>query len=183
MQVSSHPAYFLQPCHVSTIGYYLATVIPSEFSFIAFHGLSLLTWGPSLAFCFPNLPETKYEVLLFWLQHVLLATAPLFAVNKWHRPLYRSWSWNYFSFIVLSAYHWLMLLPWGILTGINVATMLSPPPALVPFGRAYRPVQGAACFVLHSISVGVHLGLSALVERRGAVVRFGGGRGKGGKVL
>ena len=227
--MSSHPAFFLQPCHVSTIGYYLATVIPSEFSFIAYHGLTLLTWGPSLAFCFPNLPETKYEVLLFWLQHVLLGassyvcwmgvwsvgsggsgsvtmmlaiykgihlspthtytlartvTAPLFAVNKWHRPLYRSWSWNYFSFIVLSAYHWLMLLPWGILTGINVATMLSPPPALVPFGRAYRPVQGAACFVLHSISVGVHLGLSALVERRGALVRFGGGGGKaGGKVL
>lgn len=106
-----------------------------------------------------------------------IVTAPLFAVNKYHRPLYRSFAWNYFSFVVLSAYHWLMLLPWGILTGINVATMLSPPPALVPFGRAYRPVQGAACFLLQNISVVIHLGLSALVERRGALV--GGGKAEG----
>lgn len=46
-------------------------------------------------------------------------TAPLFAVNKWHRPLYRSWEWNLWSFFVLSAYHWLMLLPWGIYSGIK----------------------------------------------------------------
>lgn len=104
--------------------------------------------------------------------------APLFAVNKWHRPLYRSWSWNYFSFIVLSAYHWLLLLPWGIISGINIATMLSPPPALVPFGKWYRPVQGVACLILQTISIGIHLGLSAIVERRAAW--FGG---KGGKLL
>jgi hypothetical protein len=121
-----------QPCHVSTVLYFLASVIPSELSFIVFHGpsdcfghfpfpfvsvemgrgftrlwntpqasslslsppcsdahhhlntkpnkshlymhigLSLLTWGPSLAFCFPNLPETHYEVVMFWGQHLLL---------------------------------------------------------------------------------------------------------------
>lgn len=51
-------------------------MIPSNLSFTAFHGLSLLTWGPSLAFCFPNLPETKFEMVMFWLQHVLLGALP-----------------------------------------------------------------------------------------------------------
>lgn len=62
----------------------------------------------------------------------------------------------------------------------SVATMLSPPPALVAFGKWYRPVQGLACLVLQTISVGIHLALSALVERRAAL--FFGGR-KGGKGL
>ena len=163
--ISSHPAYFLQPCHVTTILYFICTVAPSDASFICFHALSLLTWGPSLAFCFPNLPATRLEVLFFHLQHIFLVTAPLFAVNKTHRPLYRSWSWNYFSFVVLSAYHWWLLLPWAIKSGINVATMTSPPPALVPFGRCYRLVQGLACLVLHTMSIGVHLALSALMQR------------------
>lgn len=163
--ISSHPAYFLQPCHVTTVLYFLCTVAPSNTSFICFHALSLLTWGPSLAFCFPNYPTTRLEVLFFHLQHVFLVTAPLFAVNKTHRPLYRSWSWNYFSFIVLSAYHWWLLLPWAIKSGINVATMTSPPPALAPFRRYYRLVQALACLVLHTLSIGVHLALSAFMER------------------
>ncbi len=66
------------------------------------------------------------------------------------------------------------------MTGINVATMLSPPPALAPFKQWYRPVQGLACLVLQTISVGVHLALSALVERRGALF---GGKSRGGKGL
>lgn len=170
--ISSHPAYFLQPCHVTTILYFICTVVPSETSFICFHALSLLTWGPSLAFCFPNLPATRLEVTFFYLQHIFLCTAPIFAVNKTHRLLYKSWSWNYFSFVVLSAYHWWLLLPWAIKSGINVATMTSPPPALIPFGRCYRFVQGLACLVLHSLSIGVHLALSALMQsmakRKGA---------------
>ncbi len=116
--------------------YFLASVIPSELSFVVFHGLSLLTWGPSLAFCFPNLPETQYEVVMFWSQHVLLVTAPLLAVNKQHRPLYRSWSWNYFSFVVLSAYHWLML----VRTSLRcLFFFFLPPPARHPLDRSIGP--------------------------------------------
>jgi hypothetical protein len=47
----------------------------------------------------------------------------------------RSWYWNYMPFLVLAAYHWWTLIPWSIFTGINVATMLIPPPALVQFGK------------------------------------------------
>jgi len=163
-KLPSHPAYFLQPCHVTTVLYFVCTVVPCYSSFICFHALSLLTWGPSLAFCFPNYPATPLEVLFFHLQHLLLVSAPIFAISKVHRPLYRSWSWNYFSFLLLSAYHWWLLLPWGIYTGINVATMTSPPPALAPFKRYYRLVQAGACFILHTLSVGVHFTLSCLME-------------------
>ena len=52
--------------------YFLVTIIPSEKSFLIFHSLSLLTWGPSLAFCFPNFPATHYETIFFYLQHVFL---------------------------------------------------------------------------------------------------------------
>jgi hypothetical protein len=36
---------------------------------------------------------------------------------------------------MLVAYHWWTLLPWSVWTGINVATMLVPPPALVAFKK------------------------------------------------
>lgn len=54
--------------------YFLASMIPSQTSFVMVHSISLLTWGPSLAFCFPNFPATQYEVVFFWLQHVFLGT-------------------------------------------------------------------------------------------------------------
>ncbi len=55
-------------------------------------------------------------------------------------------------------------MPWAVVSGVNVATILTPPPALAPFGAYYRLVQGLACLVLQTISVGVHLGLSKIVE-------------------
>lgn len=54
------------------MAFFLSTIIPCETSFVVFHSLSLLTWGPSLAFCFPNFPATNYEIVFFWLQHVFL---------------------------------------------------------------------------------------------------------------
>ncbi len=89
-KISSHPAYFLQPCHVSTILFFLCTVVPSETAFITFHSLSLLTWGPSLAFIFPNYPSTPYEVLFFHLQHIFLVTAPVRPLPLTHPPTHPS---------------------------------------------------------------------------------------------
>jgi hypothetical protein len=70
------------PCGGNAFGcvqvlYFIVTVLPSEASFAIFHSLSLLTWGPSLAFCFPNFPATQYEVVFFYLQHVFLGTRPI----------------------------------------------------------------------------------------------------------
>ena len=56
IEMASHPAFFLQPCHVSSVIFFLSTLFPSDSAFAWMHCTSLLTWGPSLAFCFPNFP-------------------------------------------------------------------------------------------------------------------------------
>jgi len=47
----------------------------------------------------------------------------------------RSLYWNYVSMFLIAAYHWWVLIPWSVLTGVNVATMMVPPPSLLQFGK------------------------------------------------
>ena len=164
IEMASHPAFFLQPCHVSSIIFFFSTFFPSDSAFAWMHCTSLLTWGPSLAFCFPNFPATYYEVFFFYVQHVCLVTTPLFVIDKYHRPLYSSSAWNFASFWVLVLYHWWGLLPWSIFTGVNVATMMIPPPALKDTNEWYRLIMFTACLLLHTVSVIIHSGLGYVRE-------------------
>lgn len=164
-EMNAHPAYILQPCHVTTIIFFFCTFFPSNSAFAWMHCTSLLLWGATFAFCVPILPETYYETVFFYLQHVCLVTSPLFVVDKYHRPLYSSSAWNFASFWISCFYHWCVLLPWSIYTGVNVATMMVPPPSIAFTNEWYRLVMLMISLLMHTISVIVHKGLVHVSER------------------
>ena len=154
----NNPVFILQPCHIILTCFIISSFIAtsSSWSVYLLHAASLLIWGPALAFAFPALPNTYAEIVIFWTEHILLLLSPIFTVYNSSIEVHSNLWFQWFPFILIVCYHWWALAPACMLSGVNVATMMIPPPVLSHIGPFYRFLQIFICIALHFISVMIH---------------------------
>lgn len=109
-----------------------------------------------MAIFFPAFPHDPIETLIFVIQHFLMVIAPLIRVWVGFPQFFRSAHWSFVGVLLLILYHWLVLLPWSMVTGVNVATMMSPPPDLAFLEKWYRVAQCLICIGLQFVMVLLH---------------------------
>ncbi|CAM9268338.1 unnamed protein product [Discosporangium mesarthrocarpum] len=179
--VKSDMAYILQPCHLHSVVMAICSFWETERSRAIFHVAATLWWGPFLAFVAPDLPNEPFEIAIFYGQHTLMLLIVLFRLTVGANWMYRNFWWNSAGYVFLCCYHWWLLGPVNLVTGINVATMTVPPTSLVMFGKYYRLVWGLMCMLLQFIAVQVINVLARLVGAwptdPGSVVGVNNGKG------
>jgi len=140
--------YLLNPCHIiSILQLYLLASPTSTLSTTIFRLHLYWLVGPLLAVLFPvtNSLLLPQEVTVYWIQHTLILTSPLFLLIRGDYKLEptNDWAWPGLAFSLYSLYHWLVVQPMGILTWANLNSMLCPA-ICDPFaGPNYRIVATA----------------------------------------
>jgi len=164
----------LNPCHVLTVTQLLLLVSPPNRLTSTLFRLHIY-WltGPVLAILFP-VTVTRHiagEVITYWVQHLLLLLVPgyLLATDQYSVEPTADTDWPLLSLSVFSAYHWLVLQPIGLVTGVNLNNMLCPA-ASDPFGTTYYRIIAMSYFVFLLPLVGKLYSLAAkyLISTKGA---------------
>ena len=149
----NHPAFLAQPCHIHSIFMALASFSDDEWSRAILHVATTLWWGPFLAFIAPDLPILNLDIFAFYFEHTLLMVVIAARLTSGAYWMYRDRWMNWFGFFVLAAYHWWFLAPFSMISGVNLATMMSPPPTLEFMGRYYRVLWFMCCALLQLFAV------------------------------
>ncbi|CAM9618163.1 unnamed protein product [Chrysoparadoxa australica] len=152
-RLGSHPAYLAQPCHGHCVILAMLSFIDAEWARGLFHITATQCWGPFLALVAPDLPQDPFQIFVFYFQHLLMMLVIWFRINSGARWMYTSQRWNYFGSVLMSCYHYWVLLPVSLYSGINIATMTVPPDALLVLGTHYRIVWACICILLQGLAV------------------------------
>ncbi|CAH8451876.1 unnamed protein product [Schistosoma turkestanicum] len=124
--------WILNPCHVITILQILLLASPSSSlrTFIFRVHLHMLN-GPLLALTFPilNTRSLPFEHAIYFVQHILIILIPASFLNQSSEfsvePI-NDFSWVTFSLSIQVLYHFIVLQPIALMTGINLNNMLCP---------------------------------------------------------
>jgi len=157
--------WLLNPCHVLTVVQMLLLVSPpSRLTSSLFRLHIYWLTGPVLAVLFP-VTVTRHiagEVTTYWVQHLLLLLVPGYLITTAQYSVERTadTDWPLLSLSVFSSYHWLVLQPIGLLTGVNLNNMLCPA-ASDPFASSYYRIIAMSYFVVLLPLVGKLYSLTA----------------------
>ena len=137
--------WLLNPCHVLTVTQLFLLASPSTRLTNTVFRLHIY-WliGPFLAIAFPA-TLTRHiagEVTTFWVQHLLVVLVPGYLLSTEHFTVERTsdTAWPCLAISVFTSYHWLVLQPIGLLTGVNLSNMLCPAASDQIHGTNYKIV-------------------------------------------
>jgi len=150
--------WLLNPCHMLTIlQLYLLSSQNKLINVILFKLHLYWLTGPLLAILFP-VTVTRHlpgEVLIYWVQHFLLVSTPVFLMTRdsLSFPVVSSRDqelrWAGLALSLFSLYHWLVLQPIGLLTEVNLNNMICPALSDPFHGQYYRVIaMGYFSFLL-----------------------------------
>lgn len=138
--------YFLNPCHVVTvIQIFLLAAPPSKLVTILFRVQIHCLNGPLLAIFFPvlNTRELPMELESYWIQHILMLIIPFYLLRTGMNGAYtveslKDFSWTVMTLGFLFLYHFLLLQILGIVTQVNLNSMVCPAVSDPFRGQNYR---------------------------------------------
>jgi len=152
--------WLLNPCHMITmLQLYLLSSKNKLINIVLFKLHLYWLTGPLLAILFP-VTVTRHlpgEVLIYWVQHFLLVSTPVFLITRdresssWNAAFTRDQDlrWAGLALSLLSLYHWLVLQPIGLLTEVNLNNMICPALSDPFHGQYYRVIaMGYFSFLL-----------------------------------
>ncbi|KAM8711984.1 hypothetical protein ACLKA7_012492 [Drosophila subpalustris] len=119
----------LNPCHVQTcLQIYLLAAKPTKTTTALFRIQMSNLNGPFLAFLFPEVEGRTYpfEQATYWIQHALLYIIPIYILRSGTYTIEdtKDFKWCKIGTSFMLFYHFLLLSPLSILTGINLDHML-----------------------------------------------------------
>lgn len=133
----------LNPCHVQTaLQIYLLAAKPTKTSTALFRIQMCNLNGPFLAYIFPEVEGRTYpfEQATYWIQHGLLYIIPIYILRTGAYIIEdtRDFKWSRIGTSFMLLYHFGILSPLSILTGINLDHMLCAAMADPFQGQNYR---------------------------------------------
>ncbi|XP_017866624.1 PREDICTED: transmembrane protein 164 [Drosophila arizonae] len=119
----------LNPCHVQTcLQIYLLAAKPTKVTTALFRIQMSNLNGPFLAFLFPEVEGRTYpfEQATYWIQHALLYLIPIYILRTGAYTIedLGDFKWSKIGTAFMLFYHFVLLSPLSILTGINLDHML-----------------------------------------------------------
>ncbi|XP_034106830.1 transmembrane protein 164 [Drosophila albomicans] len=119
----------LNPCHVQTcLQIYLLAAKPTKITTALFRIQMSNLNGPFLAFIFPEVEGRTYpfEQATYWIQHALLYIIPIYILRSGAYTIEdpRDFKWSNIGTAFMLFYHFVLLSPLSIFTGINLDHML-----------------------------------------------------------
>ncbi|XP_067122259.1 transmembrane protein 164 [Centruroides vittatus] len=138
--------YFLNPCHIVTmIQIFLLSVPPSRLVTTLFRIQIHCLNGPLLAIFFPvlNTRELPMELESYWIQHILMLIIPFYLLRTGMNGAYtveclKDFSWTAMTLGILFLYHFILLQILGIVTQVNLNSMVCPAVSDPFRGQNYR---------------------------------------------
>ncbi|KAH8337275.1 hypothetical protein KR059_005121 [Drosophila kikkawai] len=119
----------LNPCHVQTcLQIYLLAAKPTKMTTALFRIQMSNLNGPFLAFVFPEVEGRTYpfEQATYWIQHALLYIIPIYIIRSGAYTVedLGELHWSHIGTAFMLFYHFVLLSPLSIFTGINLDHML-----------------------------------------------------------
>ncbi|EDV38172.1 uncharacterized protein Dana_GF13824, isoform C [Drosophila ananassae] len=119
----------LNPCHVQTcLQIYLLAAKPTKTTTALFRIQMSNLNGPFLAFLFPEVEGRTYpfEQSTYWIQHALLYIIPIYIIRSGAYTVedLGDFNWSHIGTAFMLFYHFVLLSPLSIFTGINLDHML-----------------------------------------------------------
>ncbi|KAH8253763.1 hypothetical protein KR032_006789 [Drosophila birchii] len=119
----------LNPCHVQTcLQIYLLAAKPTKTTTALFRIQMSNLNGPFLAFVFPEVEGRTYpfEQATYWIQHALLYIIPIYIIRSGAYTVedLGEFHWSHIGTAFMLFYHFVLLSPLSIFTGINLDHML-----------------------------------------------------------
>ncbi|XP_017104083.1 transmembrane protein 164 [Drosophila bipectinata] len=119
----------LNPCHVQTcLQIYLLAAKPTKTTTAMFRIQMSNLNGPFLAFLFPEVEGRTYpfEQSTYWIQHALLYIIPIYIIRSGAYTVedLGDFNWSHIGTAFMLFYHFILLSPLSIFTGINLDHML-----------------------------------------------------------
>ncbi|ALC41043.1 CG14591 [Drosophila busckii] len=133
----------LNPCHVQTcVQIYLLAAKPTKVSTALFRIQMSNLNGPFLAFIFPEVEGRTFpfEQATYWIQHALLYIIPIYILRSGAYTIedFGDLKWVKIGTAFMLFYHFVLLSPLSIFTGINLDHMLCAALADPFQGQNYR---------------------------------------------
>ncbi|XP_039502444.1 transmembrane protein 164 isoform X2 [Drosophila santomea] len=156
----------LNPCHVqSCLQIYLLAAKPTKTTTALFRIQMSNLNGPFLAFLFPEVEGRTYpfEQATYWIQHALLYIIPIYIIRSGAYTVedLSEFHWSHIGTAFMLFYHFVLLSPLSIFTGINLDHMLC--------AAMSDPFQGPN----YRIFACCHQALLCPLLSKGTVVLFG----------
>ncbi|KAH8367198.1 hypothetical protein KR084_007896 [Drosophila pseudotakahashii] len=119
----------LNPCHVqSCLQIFLLAAKPTKTTTALFRIQMSNLNGPFLAFLFPEVEGRTYpfEQATYWIQHALLYIIPIYIIRSGAYTVedLSEFHWSHIGTAFMLFYHFVLLSPLSIFTGINLDHML-----------------------------------------------------------
>ncbi|KXJ09724.1 transmembrane protein 164 [Exaiptasia diaphana] len=153
--VTRQVIYLLNPCHVlSMVQIYLLIAPPSKLVVSIFRIQIYIIFGALLAVVFPvvNTRTLPCEVEVYWIQHILiLVVVPFFLIfckGPYLMEDLLDFNWATLTFSLYTFYMFLVLQPIGILSEVNLNSMICPAIS-DPFSGPYYRIM--ACWYIPAL--------------------------------
>lgn len=139
--------YLLNPCHIVTVIqiFLLAAPPTSRLITVLFRIHIHCMNGPLLAIFFPvlNTRTLPMELESYWIQHILMLVIPFYLLRTGMKGAYtveavKDFSWTFLTMGLLFFYHFLLLHILGVITQVNLNSMVCPAVSDPFRGQNYR---------------------------------------------
>lgn len=145
--------YVLQPCHMLSLLLSWTSVSSCKSAQLFFHLYVTVSWSSVLAICMPDMSDYEYmgEAVNYWWEHIVMLAVPLLLLYTRRFEVVGGTWWSLLGYIFIGIYHFIVLEIASLSTGVNISTMMSPPPGMDFAGIYYRPVFFGGLFIFHMV--------------------------------